>query len=145
MGYQALQYVVVYILCLNITFIFGRCLCSLAVATPVKYEYSYIMALIDILTRNVPNGDINPLMLRQNGQYFAGEIFEMDFNKISLKYFLGYNYQLVNIGWTNGLVPNRWQAITSTNDDQIHWCINASLDLSELKDLSFNSSSHIIL
>ena len=37
------------------------------------------------------------------------------------------------------------EAITSTNDGQIYWCINASLDLSELKDLSFNSSPHIIL
>ena len=32
---------------------------------------------------------------------------------------LGSNWQLVSIGWGNGLAPNRRQAITRTSDDQM--------------------------
>ena len=37
-----------------------------------------------------------------------------------------FTWEHVNIGSRNGLVPNRWQAITWTSDDPIHWCICVS-------------------
>ena len=47
--------------------------------------------------------------------------------------FLGCNLQSVSIGGDNGLLPNRWQGITSTNGDPVNWCIYASPGLNELK------------
>ena len=39
-------------------------------------------------------------------------------------------YIWVSIGAGSGLMPTRWQAITSNNVDHIHWCIDSSLGLS---------------
>ena len=41
----------------------------------------------------------------------------------------------VHIDLSDGLELNRWQAITWTNDDQIHWCIYTSPGLNELSIL----------
>ena len=40
----------------------------------------------------------------------------------------GFNWQYVSFGSGNGLVPRRWQAMTWTNADPIHWSINVSPD-----------------
>ena len=44
-------------------------------------------------------------------------------------------WQWVSIGSGNGLAPSRWQAITWTNADLVHWRIYAALSGDELKQL----------
>ena len=39
----------------------------------------------------------------------------------------GSDWQISNIGSGNGLAPNRRQATTWTNDDQVHWRMYAAL------------------
>ena len=51
--------------------------------------------------------------------------------QISLVYLYGFNWSRVSIGSGNGLVPNRWQAITSTFVDQNLCWHMASLGLNE--------------
>ena len=64
----------------------------------------------------------------KNGHHFADDTFERIFlneiiwisNKISLKYYLGYNWQIyVSIDSDNGLAPSRWQTIIWTNADPV--------------------------
>ena len=43
--------------------------------------------------------------------------------KFYWKLFLGSNWQYTSNGWDNGLAPNRLQAIISTNDGLVYWCI----------------------
>ena len=45
----------------------------------------------------------------------------------------GSDQQQVSIGSNNGLVPYRREAIISTKDDLLYWCIYALLSLNELK------------
>ena len=45
---------------------------------------------------------------------------------------LGSYCQKGSIGLGNGLAPNRWQAITWTDDDPSHWRIYAELAGDEL-------------
>ena len=54
--------------------------------------------------------------------------------KLHWNMFLGSNCQKYSIGFDNGLVPNRQQAIIWSNEDLISWCIYVSLEHSELKD-----------
>ena len=42
------------------------------------------------------------------------------------------NWQSVNIGSGNGLVPKRRQAIAWINAEPEHWCVYAALGLDEL-------------
>ena len=46
---------------------------------------------------------------------------------IHLSLFLRFQLTITSIGWDNGLAPNRWQAIISTNADSIHWRIYVAL------------------
>ena len=47
--------------------------------------------------------------------------------------YLGSNWQYVSTGLDNGLVPNKWQAISWSSDGLVYWRIYASLGLNELK------------
>ena len=51
--------------------------------------------------------------------------------KLHWNMFFVSNRQLVTIGLGNDLAPNRPHAITSTNDDPVHWCIYESLGLNK--------------
>ena len=81
----------------------------------------------------------NTLRLRQNGCYFADNIFKCIYlnenlcvlTRISLK-FVPKGWYQTSIGSDNGLAPNRWQAIIWTNDGLVYCCLHALLDLSEL-------------
>ena len=85
---------------------------------------------------------LNTLRQRENVRHLADDIFKcIFFNEnvrilieISLKFVprIHLNWQSVSIGSGNGLAPNRWQAITWTNDDPVQWLIYASPGLSEL-------------
>ena len=44
----------------------------------------------------------------------------------------GSHWQKASIGWDNGLVPNRWQAIISTNDCPVYRHIYVSFSLNEI-------------
>ena len=50
----------------------------------------------------------------------------------------------VSIGSGNDLAPHRWQAITWTNDDPVHWCIYAPISLDQLTDWSLSTITHIL-
>ena len=54
--------------------------------------------------------------------------FDENFNEIYLQ---RSDCQYPSIGSENGLAPNRWQAITWTNDGLVYWHIYASLGLNE--------------
>ena len=76
----------------------------------------------------------NTLRPRQNGTHFADNIFKcISLNEkfciliqISLK-FVHKCLIDINIGSGNGLVPNKWQAITWSNADPFHWRIYLAL------------------
>ena len=63
---------------------------------------------------------------------FLNENDELQF-KIHWNLFQESNWQYSSIGSGNGLVPNRRQAITWTNDD--HWRIIAALEGDELNSM----------
>ena len=73
-------------------------------------------------------------LVQTKWQYFADDIFKCIFFyenvwifiKISLKFAPKGPVYIVNIGLGNGLVSNRHQAITWTNDDPFQLCIYAS-------------------
>ena len=46
--------------------------------------------------------------------------FDSNFTEVCSK---GSNWQEVSIGSGDGLALNRWQAITWSNADPVHWCI----------------------
>ena len=56
--------------------------------------------------------------------------------KISLVCSWGFNWYRMNFGSDNGLVLNRPQAITQTNDNPVDWDIYASPGLNELTMLT---------
>ena len=56
--------------------------------------------------------------------------FDSNFTEVCSK---GSNWQQVSTGSGNGLVLNRWQAITWTNAGPVHWHIYAALGTDELK------------
>ena len=51
---------------------------------------------------------------------------------------------LVNIGWGNGLVPTRWQAITWTNADPVHRRIYAAPGGDELSRTSCYTAERLM-
>ena len=55
-------------------------------------------------------------------------------------HYLGFNWQKVSIGWVKGLVPNRRQAITWTNDNQDTWS-HCSLMAPMVLDILVNTDS----
>ena len=66
----------------------------------------------------------------------ADDIFKRIFLNENVRIFIsnfteicswGSNWQLVSIGSGNGLAPNRWQAITWSNDDPVYRRIYAAL------------------
>ena len=58
--------------------------------------------------------------------------FHSNFTKVCCQ---GYSWQYVNIGLSNDLAPNKWQAVIWINDDAIHWYVYGSSILSELTHL----------
>ena len=56
--------------------------------------------------------------------------FDSNFTEVCCQ---GSNRQYVSIGLSNGLAPNRRQAITWTNADPVHWSIYAALGGDELR------------
>ena len=66
--------------------------------------------------------DFNILRLRQNGRYFADDIFNCIFLNENVWILTNISRKLVpkcqysSIGSDNGLVPTRWQAIILTNN-----------------------------
>ena len=80
------------------------------------------------------------LGLRQNGHHFANNIFIFQIH-FRILYFNsncieicppGSHWQKASIGWDYGLVPNRWQAIISTNDCPVYRHIYVSFSLNEI-------------
>ena len=82
----------------------------------------------------------------QNGHHFGRWHFQMHF--LEWKWYNSIsnfteiccqesNWQKASIGSGNGLVPNRRQAITWTNDGPVHWRIYAALGGDELKIHTF--------
>ena len=97
---------------------------------------------------------LNTLRPRQDGRYFADDIFECIFLnenfctliKISLKSVR--KRQIDNnpvLGSDNGLAPNRRQAIIWTNDGVVWWRIYAFIGLNELDNwVIFQMWSHFL-
>ena len=82
---------------------------------------------------------LNTLGPQQNGHHFADKILKLNsINEKSINLIkiqlcsLGSNIQSVIIGAGNGLVPNRWQGLAWTNDDQEERCHTVPLGHSEL-------------
>ena len=78
----------------------------------------------------------------QNGRHFRKQQFQKHFLwmeswvfrfEFHCSLFLRDRWQKVSNGSGNGLAPNRWQAITRTNADQVPWRIYAALGGDELK------------
>ena len=92
---------------------------------------------------------INTLKPEQNGQHFSDDIcvflkenFYQTFTEVCS---LWYNWDKVSIGSVNGLAPNRWQAITYSNDDPVCWCIQVSPGRNSLAPGKFISNfRHVI-
>ena len=76
----------------------------------------------------------------QNGCHFANTFICIFMNENFCAWFeffsqvcsSGPNWQWSSIGSSNGLVPNRWQAITWTNGYPVHWRIYVALGGDEL-------------
>ena len=88
---------------------------------------------------------VTTLMLEQNGQNFADDIFKCNFMNGNYHTWIGISYKFVLLGaihnksplvQVNGLALNRWQAITWTNGDPVPWRIYASPGRKWLKHCS---------
>ena len=55
------------------------------------------------------------------------------------------DWQLVRIGWGNGLVPNRQQAITGTNDNLVYLCKYASPGTNKLMENRYMYNVFVLL
>ena len=90
-----------------------------------------------VLVRELLQSCTEPSILAQRGK----DDFCSHYKRSTAVYFTevyssgtsGSAWQLVSIGLGNGLTPNRWQAITWSNDDPIHWCTYMSLGLNVSK------------
>ena len=81
----------------------------------------------------------NSSLPEQNGRHFTDDIFKRIFlnekSKFRFKFYwnLFLRVQYVSVGSSNGLAPNRRQAVIWTNADPVHQRINAALGGDELR------------
>ena len=98
----------------------------------------YFVSAISILFLPLPIPSFNILRPVKNCQHFAHDISRCIFSNenccilihISQKFFP--KSQLLSIDSSNGLAPTRWQAITWTKADPVHWWVYASPSLNVL-------------
>ena len=81
---------------------------------------SAIFAIRSSVAQHLPPFNSSPP--EQNGRHYGRR--HSNFTEICSQ---ESNRQQGGIGWGNGLTPSRQQAITSTNDDPVHWRIYAAL------------------